>query len=205
MLLIPTLLCPKSWEHMSGTEAERFCTHCKKSVHNLEALSVSERLALLNSPAASICSRYKVAIRRPARGRKEAYLRHLIKYGATVALTGSVLLVLWEIDAQGDSNRIYRTVAATGHPAAGPDMPQELFEENQAQFVGMVAVPKPSECHLGSNQGNPVAPMDTRHIDLRLDPREIDRAIIQFKLSPPPLPKIQIPLQLDKAGVDRPQ
>src|SRR5882672_9516006 len=97
MLLVPTLLCPKAWESMSGNEATRFCTYCKKHVHNLEAMSVSDRLALLSSPAASICARYKVAIRRPVKGKKESYIRHVLKYGAGVALTSSALLVLCEL------------------------------------------------------------------------------------------------------------
>src|SRR4051794_3915674 len=108
MLLIPTLLCPKSWESMSGDENQRFCSYCKKHVHNLAALSVSERLALLSSPASSICSRYHVALRRPTKGNEDSYYRHLAKYGAGVALTGSVLLVLWEMQGRAEPERFYR-------------------------------------------------------------------------------------------------
>src|SRR3954462_8006020 len=100
MLLVPTFFCPKPWEGMSGNETQRFCRYCKKHVHNLEALPVKERLALLASPAASICSRYQLAIRRPAKGHEESYRMHLLKHGAGVVLIGSVLLVLWEMHAQ---------------------------------------------------------------------------------------------------------
>src|SRR5207244_2805169 len=97
-LLIPTFFCPKAWEGMTGNEATRHCSYCNKHVHNLDALSVSERLALLSSPAAQVCARYRVAIRRPVKGREKSYYRHLLKYGAGVALSGSVFLVLWEIE-----------------------------------------------------------------------------------------------------------
>lgn len=196
MLLIPTLLCPKSWEQMSGHDAERFCTYCKKSVHNLEALSVSERLALLTSPAASVCSRYRVAIRRPAKGQKEAYTRHLLKYGAAVALTGSVFLVLWELQSQGDLSRIYRVFKSSD----GSAMPEHLYEERRVMMMGMVCTV--DDMKLAEQRAQ--ARLDTReaaaHLDLQLDEREIERAILNSKLRPPTPERPKIPIQLDTPG-----
>ncbi len=179
MLLIPTLLCPKAWETMSGDETRRFCTYCKKHVHNLEALSVRERLALLSSPAASICSRYKVAIRRPARGKEESYLRHLVKYGAGVALTGSVLLVLWEMHDQAKKQVYYRTAASRSHCA----MPGEFFEEHAVHLLGDIMVaPTPGNEEVPG----PDEPEVPRQVDLKLDPAGIDRLLNQTRPEAPP-------------------
>lgn len=194
MLLIPTLLCPKSWESMSGNEAERFCTYCQKSVHNLEALSVDQRLALLTSPAASICSRYRVAIRRPAKGHQEAYTRHLLKYGAAVALTGSALLVLWEFQSQGDLSRIYRVFKST----EGSPMPGHLYEEHPAMIMGEVCridVDKLEQQRLKAQAEKAYAA--AAHIDLPLDEREVERAILNAQLRPPAPERPKIPIHLD--------
>lgn len=175
MTLIPTLLCPKSWEGMTGSETERFCSYCKKHVHNLEALSVSERLALLSSPAASICSRYKIAIRRPAKGQKESYQRHLLKYGTGVALTGAVLVVLWEWHGQEEKQRYYK---AAGISPAEQGMPRHLYVEHQSLAVGMLTFDRALESETGSPYADLNAP---KAAEFRLDVAEIDRLIQQTK------------------------
>lgn len=189
MIRIPTFFCPKPWENMSGDETSRFCTYCQKHVHNLEALSVSERWALLSSPAASICSRYRIAIRRPARGKEESYLRHLLKYGAGVAVTGSVLLVLWEMPGQTDKSDQRRHYRA-GAPVAGAncEMPDYLYEEHTSVTLGMIALPPqpPVEIETETAEIRPV-----QQIDIKLDPVEIDKLLNQIK---PPVPD-QIPLK----------
>jgi hypothetical protein len=164
-LLIPTFLCPKAWESMSGTDKERHCSYCNKSVHNLAAMTARERLALLSSPAASICSRYRVAIRRPAKGRETAYHRHLLKYGAGVALSGSVILVLWEMHGQTAKDRYYR---ATGVTPGSCAMPPDLFNEHQTFLLGMV-VPQAESINNGSEANG------EKSDDLTIDPREIDK------------------------------
>ena len=187
MLLIPTLLCPKSWENMAGDETRRFCTYCKKHVHNLEALSVSERLALLASPAASICSRYQVAIRRPVKGHEESYARHLLKYGAGVALTGSVLLVLWEMRAEfvrdqwhAENRRFYRAAAADNRTHCG--MPDDFYREDKVVLMGEITLlPKPITRH------DPAASTPFPHIDINLDPLQVDRLLEQT------MPKFPVP------------
>ena len=177
MLLIPTLLCPKSWETMSGDETQRFCSYCKKHVHNLAALSVSERLALLSSPAASICSRYQVAIRRPAKGKEASYYRHLLKYGAGVALTGSVLLVLWEMHNQAEKECYYR--AAGMVHSTHCIMPGDYYEEHQVVLLGKIAMPETFPNGTEITAPPPDSPPE--HIDLKLDLKEIDRLINQTK------------------------
>ncbi len=196
MLLIPTLLCPKSWESMSGDETRRFCTYCKKHVHNLAALSSNERLALLSSPAASICSRYRVAIRRPVKGMEAPYLQHLVKYGAGVALTGSVLLVLWEMHGQTEQQKYYRT--GTGANCA---MPKNLYTEHRSQLLGEMYVrPRPAP---KSEPANPETVSTPTHLDLHLDSAVID-ALIDNTQPLISVPKPELPLEIKQAKGRRP-
>ena len=184
MLLIPTLLCPKAWEGMSGNEATRFCSYCKKNVHNLEALSVSERLALLSSPAASLCARYQVAIRRPVIGKEEAYRMHLLKHGVGVAVTSSVLLVLWEMRGEAEKDRFYRTVATTPSPHYAPfsEMPKQHYCETRMTTLGIMMPMSPPRTPLIS--GNPSGTL-APHVDVHLDPVAIDQLIEEMKATVP--------------------
>jgi len=172
MLLIPTFLCPKPWEAMTGNEAQRFCTYCRKHVHNLAALTAAERLALLTSPAASLCSRYRVAIRRPVKGKEKPYLRHLLKYGAGVAVTGSVLLVLWEMQTQAEQKKYYR-LAGGIHSA----MPGHLYTEHPVMLLGEMVLPTNRAPHPKSAPAKAPTPAD--QIDLDLDSAAIDQLIDQ--------------------------
>jgi len=178
-LLIPTFLCPKPWASMTGNEATRFCSYCQKHVHNLEAMGRSERLALLTSPAATICSRYRLAIRRPAKGREDAYRAHLMKYGTGVALVGSVLAVLWEWQGNVEKQRYYK---AAGISPAQQGMPRTYYDEHQVVAMGMVFPCLPPD---------PLRPEDTlvnsrepTSSELNLDPAEVDRLIEQAKPQP---------------------
>lgn len=187
-LLIPTLLCPKAWESMPGDVAVRFCSYCKKHVHNLETMSVSERLALLSSPAASVCARYKVAIRRPAKGKEESYMRHLLKYGAGVALAGSVLVVLWEMHAQGEKQTYYR--AAAGLNGNGCEMPSDYYKEHVGITLGWV-IPSPAETE--ESDVYPTGSDESQPIDLKLDPTEVDKLLKQMKPpAPEPMPTVTL-------------
>lgn len=193
-MLIPSFLCPKAWEDMSGNETTRFCTYCKKHVHNLETMSVSERLTLLSSPAASICSRYKVALRRPAPGNEESYLRHMAKYGAGVALTGSVLLVLWEMHEQGNRSVYYRAAGMyRGATGEGCSWPPDLYEERETVLLGAIASPEDYLPEPRSTEGD-IAPV--RHVDLNLDASAIERLWPEIKPRTPELkPKVPLNLQ----------
>jgi hypothetical protein len=178
MLLIPTLLCPKPWEKMDGNEARRYCSSCQKIVHNLDALSVEERLALLSSPAATVCGRYQAAIRRPAKGREKAYRRHLLKYGAGVALTGAVLLVLWEIRERSGAGVFYR---AAKTPASCCPMPKALYDEHKVNLLGDVFIPASAPQRLPAPDAGSAPPAP---IDLKLDPAEVERLIQQARQDP---------------------
>lgn len=184
IMLIPTLLCPKSWQDMSGDETQRFCTHCRKHVHNLDALSVTERLALLQSPAAAVCGRYRVAIRQPVAGREAAYFAHLAKYGAGVAIAGTVLLVLWEMQRPETREQFYRA-AGLAHPP-GREMPPDYYVESETMVLGMIMVepewiPRPDSTDPASAVPSPP------HVDLQIDSAEV------LKLTPPlPLPPVRI-------------
>lgn len=173
---------------MSGDETTRFCSYCKRHVHNLEAMSVSERLKLLSSPAASICSRYKVAIRRPAKGKEESYLHHLLKYGAGVALTGSVLLVLWEMHEAEKKRAYYRAVA--GRHGTGCEMPSDYYEEHVGITLGMVVM---SPEDAVENEPSAQEPAEANPIDLKLDPTEVEKLLNQIKPpAPNPIPIVTL-------------
>ena len=170
MLPIPTFLCPKSWDAMTGDESTRFCSHCQKEVHNLAALTPAERLTLLSSPAASLCSRYRVAIRRPVKGKEKSYLRHLLKYGAGVAATGSVLLVLWEMQTRDEQQKFYRL--AGGITKA---MPGHLYTEHRVMLLGEVALPASRLPRPKSGRDKDSAA--SGQVDLDLDSNQIDQLL----------------------------
>jgi hypothetical protein len=50
--------CQAPWEQMSGDEQRRFCTHCKKFVHNLTAMPADEAEKLICSSAGDLCVRF---------------------------------------------------------------------------------------------------------------------------------------------------
>jgi hypothetical protein len=181
MLLVPTLLCPKSWEGMSGNDAQRFCTHCKQYVHNLEALTAAERLALLSTPAGKVCSRYQVAIRRAVKGREDSYMRSLLRCGAAVAMTGSVLLVLWEMYECDHRPSHYRVGAVVSKNTIGDPVPAENYQECRALLLGDVVAPR--SIAVGT-PGAGTEPID--HVDVKLDPVEIARLVELSKQYLPP-------------------
>lgn len=190
-MLIPTFLCPKAWEGMPGNETTRFCPYCKKHVHNLDAMAVSERLALLCSPAAKICSRYKVAIRRPAKGREESYRRRMLKHGASVALAGSVLLVLWEMHERQSMRTWYRAAAGvdSGDTACG-GWPPDLYEEHEVALMGAIALPDVEETEPNPPDASQVK---IDHVDLNFDPAVINKLIEDSKqpvLPPKPIVRL---------------
>ena len=177
-LLLPTFFCPKSWEDMIGNETSRFCSYCKKHVHNLAALSAQERLALLTSPAGSICARYRVAIRRPATGKEESYVRHMLKYGAGVALSGSVLLVLWEMHEQSSRCPYYRASSGpNGAWTTGCAWPEELYEEREVVTLGIMEPLREPKNPGSASDSDQVA-----HVDLKLDPVAVDRLFEEARL-----------------------
>lgn len=59
--------CPADWSAMSGDDAKRFCAHCQKHVHDLDAMTRDAAEALVCSSAGSLCIRYQAdAEGRPA-------------------------------------------------------------------------------------------------------------------------------------------
>jgi hypothetical protein len=176
-LLIPTFFCPKAWEGMTGNEATRHCSYCNKHVHNLDAMSVSERLALLSSPAAQICARYKIAIRRPKPGRKESYVRHLAKYGLGVAAAGSAILVLWEMTAP-DGSSFFRAVRPGWSET---NMSWHYYEETQSITMGMVVQECPALPPFEiADEASP-----DRAVDVKLDPVFLKQLQDHLKPMPP--------------------
>ena len=176
-LLIPTFFCPKAWAGMTGDEKTRLCSYCNKHVHNLDALSVSERVALLSSPAAQICARYKIAIRRPKPGRRESYARHLAKYGLGVAAAGSAILILWEMTAP-DGNSFFRAVRPGW---GGRDMAWHEYEEQQSIVLGMMV----AECPTPQSAAEELEAGPNRAVDVQLSPAFLQQLQDQLKPAPP--------------------
>jgi hypothetical protein len=50
--------CPVKWESMIGDEKRRYCEHCQLHVHNLSAMTTSERDELLAPGAERKCISY---------------------------------------------------------------------------------------------------------------------------------------------------
>lgn len=53
--------CAVSWNRMQGDMRGRFCGHCRKTVHNLSAMTSDEAERLVCQAAGSLCVRYHVA------------------------------------------------------------------------------------------------------------------------------------------------
>jgi hypothetical protein len=139
MKIVPTFFCPKPWESMAGNEAERFCKRCGKYVHNLEMLSVSERLVLLKT--STICGRYRVALRRPRVGVEEAYHRRLAKCGFAVAASATALLTLWQVSASSaERSGVHRYRAIAPNSDCDQEVPAELYEERETVLLGMIVL-----------------------------------------------------------------
>lgn len=188
-LLMPTFFCPKPWEGMAGDETTRFCTYCNKHVHNLAAMSVQERLALLSSPAGSICARYRIAIRRPAPGKEEPYTRHLLKYGAGVAAAGAVLFTMWEMHERDGRGKFYRVFGDYYNPAH--PMPDDHYVEEKTVTVGMVVADPdleiPEDLYVestGITVGSLPLPPTTISCPVKPNSSETKPAFIDIKLDP---------------------
>ena len=154
---------------MSGTEESRLCSKCGKQVYNLNALSLHQQLALLSSGGYA-CGRYRVAIRRSRPGAEKAYMRHLSKYGAGVAVVSGVFLVLWQLAAEHeriDGRKTYRTVT----PARNWDnaMPEDFYGQSDVLLLGMIEIPQ-QEIIPNLEILPPEVPVTLpTHIDLEID------------------------------------
>lgn len=49
--------CSADWDSMTGTERERHCAFCDKSVHDLERHTAAEAVELVTDPEANVCVR----------------------------------------------------------------------------------------------------------------------------------------------------
>ncbi len=47
--------CPASWSEMVGDERTRFCSDCRKQVHNIATMTTADALALLQSSESGVC------------------------------------------------------------------------------------------------------------------------------------------------------
>jgi hypothetical protein len=50
--------CPALWEQMAGDEQRRFCTHCRKFVHNLTQMPSDQAERLVCESAGELCVRF---------------------------------------------------------------------------------------------------------------------------------------------------
>lgn len=145
------------------------------------------------------------------KGKEEFYIRHLLKYGAGVALTGSGLVVLWEMQAENEKRAFYRAVAGmpllprTGcgwgeaEERLGVESPDGFYVEQEATIMGRFSVPFPFPEPAKALQAHPGDPtIAPQHIDLDLDQSEINNLLQPAK--PPALElKTVVPLKSKKA------
>ena len=201
MIALPTFFCPKLWESMAGDETERFCNKCQKTVHNIENLSVDQRLALLRSPKNSICGRYRIAVRRARPGYEQPYMQHLLKYGAGVAVASAAFITLWQL--YDDNHRkpslpLFRIGTTCAYP--GDDMPEELFNEHLSTTLGMMIAAEPPIAAIKAFKTRPVPPA---HIDISLEPVSLEKLL---KVSEPPkleFPSILLPVAPHKIPITK--
>ena len=110
---------------------------------------------MFSSPAAQICARYKIAIRRPKPGSKVSYARHLAKYGLGVAAAGTAILVLWEMTAPNGSS-FFRAVRPGW---GGSNNGWHGYQETQTIFMGEMICLEPDPV-LGGDQALERDPLD---------------------------------------------
>jgi hypothetical protein len=186
MIALPTFFCPKLWEEMTGNETERFCSKCQKTVHNIESLTLDQRLQLLSSPKGSICGRYRIAVRRARPGYEQPYMQHLLKYGAGVAVASAAFITLWQLYDDGhrkpSSPRFRVGTASTG---CGGVMPEGFYDEHSATTLGiMMALESPiPKVEPVEGRASPLV-----HVDISLEPVELEKLI----KTPEPL-KLEFP------------
>lgn len=164
---------------MSGDEAERFCTQCGRSVHNLHLLSIERKLELLRQPRGNLCGRYRLAIRQAVPGREPCYFEHLLKYGAGVALVSAALITLWEVSAAADrANGVRHFRVGHGLSDGAKPMPPELYEEVAAPVLGeIICLPSPPPPRPRAGMLAPSV------LEIRVD----DSALQEMLRTPPPL------------------
>lgn len=169
MKLVPTFFCPKPWASMPGDQVTRFCELCGKHVHNVDALTLDQRLAILRSNS-GFCGRYRVAVRRARPGASQSYMQHLLKYGAGVTAASGVFLILWQLCAgtETDHKQTYRVVVPQNVNRA--IMPPEMYEEHEVFLLGMITVPEPVEMSPARPEPLESPPA---HIDMQIDTPEL--------------------------------
>jgi len=175
MITLPTFFCPKLWESMTGDETERFCSKCQQTVHNIESLSVDQRLALLRSPKNSICGRYRIAVRRARPGYEQPYMQHLLKYGAGVAVSSAAFITLWQLYGDNHPERtssLFRVGTTCDYP--GDSMPEALYDEHTSTTLGMMVTADPPMTEITALEKRPVS---LAHIDISLEPVALEKLI----------------------------
>jgi hypothetical protein len=101
----------------------------------------------------------------------------LAKCGVGVALTGSVLLVLWEMQGRTEQETFYRIATQRVKILGIMPAPSDWFQEHEVVVMGMMAVPpRPMVAPKFDGQRSDASPP---HVDLKLDPVEVDRLIDQ--------------------------
>lgn len=180
MIALPKFFCPKLWEDMTGNETERFCGKCGKTVHNIESLSLDQRLALLHSPKGSICGRYRIAVCRARPGYEQSYMQHLLRYGAGVAVSSAAFITLWQMYDDGH-RKLSPPMFRVGKESAGCGgvMPEEFYEEHSTATLGIVVVPRLPVARI---EGEESVHAPIEHVDISLEPIELEKLI---KMSAP--------------------
>ena len=193
MIAVPTFFCPKLWEDMTGDEAERFCSKCQKTVHNIASLTLDQRIALLQSPKGTVCGRYRIAVRRAAKGHEESYMRHLLKYGAGVAASSAVFITLWQLYDENHRVQV-RPIFRVGSVASGTgcEMSDDYYFEETSMILGMIVATDAPKIAL---DGPESARAEIERVDVGLAPMELDKLLGEMEQ-----PKIVAPSFLPTTG-----
>ena len=175
MIALPIFFCPKLWAEMTGNETERFCSKCQKTVHNIESLTLDQRLALLSSPKGSICGRYRIAVRRARPGYEQPYMQHLLKYGAGVAAASAAFITLWQLyDDNHRTPSSPRFRVGTASTGCGGVMPEPFYEEHSSTTLGIMMAPESPFPKIEPVEGSPSPRV---HVDISLEPVELEKLL----------------------------
>ena len=102
--------CGESWEEMSGTDEARFCSHCRKSVHDLSQLTRAQAEALVARSRGGVCLRVarrpdgRVAVKEKPSAFARA--RRSLSFAASAALAALLGLIT---DARAQTKSTYKS------------------------------------------------------------------------------------------------
>lgn len=131
--------CPANWDAMSGDDKSRFCGQCKKSVHNIDAMTAEEASEVLCMPGKNSCIRVT--------RNSDGAFRTQTGWVKRVAIAGAASLVLLPVagcQTGSDVPSVGKTSVSVQTPS-GQSVVEETTPEHKPQqtetITGDVAPP----------------------------------------------------------------